>query len=110
MQSICNHTPLGALDVVIACRKLKYRLLWRAEMTQAENQERQKARISLTMKPVRGETTIVQQTLDICLICCTKLSVVCTSFKKTSWCFRENFSLFSDNIGQESPIPVSGVE
>ena len=48
-------------------------------MTEAENQERQKARISLTMKPVRGETTIVQQTLDICLICCTKPSVVCTN-------------------------------
>ena len=53
-------------------------------MTEAENQERQKARISLTMKPVRGEITIMQQTLDICLICCTKLSVVCTNFKKTS--------------------------
>ena len=56
-------------------------------MTEAENQERQKARISLTMKPVRGETTIVQQTLDICLICCTKPSVVCTNFRKTSACF-----------------------
>ena len=110
MRSRCNHTPWGALDVVIACRKLKYRLRWRDEITEAENQGRQKARISLTMKLVRGETTIVQQTLDICLICCTKLSVVCTNFKKTSWCFRENFSLFSDNIGQESPIPVSGVE
>ena len=53
-------------------------------MTEAENQERQKARISLTMKPVRGETTIVQQTLDICLICCTKLAVVCKNIKKTS--------------------------
>ena len=46
-------------------------------MTEAENQERQKARISLTMKPVRGETTIVQQTLDICLICTMKLRKEC---------------------------------
>ena len=54
------------------------------KMVQAENQERQKARISFTMKPVRGRITIVQQTLDNCFICCTKPSVVCTNLKKTS--------------------------
>ena len=42
IQSICNHTPLGALDVVIACRKLKYHLLWRAEMTEAETKKDRK--------------------------------------------------------------------
>lgn len=52
------------------------------------------------MKPVRGEITIMQQTLDICLICCTKPSVVCTNFKKLHDVFGKTSACFLTILGK----------